>query len=201
VVGGHGVEALRLAAVDSAAEVIARAFHDDELTVHLYPHDGIRARLTPSMFGAVVRYHCLYGRVDHLPGFAAVAAWRPPDAEPEAPERLAAAGFDDLPRDVPVERLNAFFSAIEPWHRQAVPDPHWYLDLLGVEPTRQGSGLGSRLLEHGLERADASGHPTFLWTFSPRNVPFYLRHGFDLVVDRNEPDSGLQSWGFYRAAR
>jgi GNAT superfamily N-acetyltransferase len=197
---GHEVEVLQLDAVVEAAGVVARAFHDDELTVHLYPDAGERARLTPSMFAALVRYHCLYGRVDHLPGVAAVAVWRPPDAAVETPEMVAAAGFDDLPPEVPLERLSAFFSAIEPWHEQAAPEPHWYLDLLGVEPSRQGVGLGSRLLAHGLDRADASGRPTFLWTFSPRNVPFYVRHGFEVVVDRQEPASRLRCWGFYRAA-
>ena len=54
------------------------------------------------------------------------------------------------------------------------------------------------LLEHGLRRADATGHPCYLETFEERNVPFYLRHGFDLVVDEATPAPGLHIWGFYR---
>jgi ribosomal protein S18 acetylase RimI-like enzyme len=90
-----------------------------------------------------------------------------------------------------------------------------YLRLLGVEPSDQGRGFGAALLQHGL----------YLETFAERNVPFYLRHGFELVVDEVERHSGihtpsasasragpsfcrtstsssaLASWGFYRPAQ
>ena len=65
-------------------------------------------------------------------------------------------------------------------------------------PGAPGAGLGSVLLEHGLRRADATGHPCYLETFEERNVPFYLRHGFDLVVDEATSAPGLHIWGFYR---
>ena len=32
-----------------------------------------------------------------------------------------------------------------------------------------------------------------------RNVPLYLRYGFELVVDETEPSSGIRTWGFHRA--
>jgi len=150
------------------------------------------------MFEALVRYDCLFGRVDHLPGFAAVATWMRPGETVETPERLAAAGFDDLPADVPLDRLEAFFSSIAPFHEAAAPEPHWYLRLLGVDPGSQGGGLGSVLLTHGLRLADASGRPCYLETFEKRNAPFYLRHGFALVVDETEPATGIRVWGFQR---
>jgi hypothetical protein len=53
--------------------------------------------------------------------------------------------------------------------------------------------------EHGLRRADETRQPCYLETFAERNVPFYLRHGFELVVDETEPSSGIRTWGFYRA--
>ena len=184
--------------VGDAGATIARAFHDDALTAHLYPDERERARLAPLMFEALVRYDCLFGLVDHLPGFVAVASWMRPGETVETPERLTAAGFDDLPPEVPLERLDEFFSSISWAHETSTSGPHWYLRLLGVDPEHQGAGLGSVLLEHGLRRADATGHPCYLETFEERNVPFYLRHGFDLVVDEATPTPGLHIWGFYR---
>ena len=70
-----------------------------------------------------------------------------PGETAETAERLAAAGFDDLPAEVPLARLDAFFSTIGPAHERAAPEPHWYLRLLGVEPAHQGQGLGSILLD------------------------------------------------------
>jgi GNAT superfamily N-acetyltransferase len=192
------VHTLQLDAINSAAPVIARAFHDDTLSVYLYPDENERSRLAPLMFDALVRYDCLFGQVDYLEGFTAVATWVRPGDTAETPERLSAAGFDELPDDIPLERLDTFFAAIAPLHGRAVPRPHWYLRLLGVDRVQQGRGLGGALLQHGLRRADADGHPCYLETFSERNVPFYLRHGFDLVVDDVEPASGIRTWGFLR---
>ena len=158
-------------------------------------------RLAPVMFEALVRYDCLFGQVDHLPGFTAVATWMRPGETAETSERLTAAGFGDLPAEVPLARLDAFFSTIGPAHERAAPEPHWYLRLLGVDPAHQGQGVGSILLEHGLRRADETGQPCYLETFAGRNVPLYLRHGFELVVDETEPSSGIRTWGFYRGAQ
>ena len=182
--------------IGTAAAVIARAFFDDELTVHLYPDDRDRSLLAPLMFEALVRYDWLFGQVDRLPGFTAVATWLRPGETVETPERLTRAGFDGLPDGVPLERLEAFFSVVEPAFKGDAPEPHWHLRLLGVDPDHQGRGLGTALLEHGLRRADGTGHPCFLETFSERNVPFYLRNGFDLVADDVEPASGVRYWGF-----
>ena len=192
---------LREAEVSEAAGVIARAFFTDALTVHLYPDHHVRARLTPLMFEAFVRYDQRFGQVDRLPGFTGVASWLRPGATLATPERMAEAGFDDLPDDIPLAQLEAFFGVVEGALKGADPEPHWNLRLLGVDPVAQGSGHGATLLRHGLERADASGHPCFLETFEERNVPFYLRHGFALVVDDVEPVSGLRYWGFRRAPR
>lgn len=185
-------------AVDSAATVIARAFHDDALTVHLFPDEGERSRLAPLMFDALVRYDCLFGQVDCLDGFSAVATWVRPGDTAETPERLAAAGFDDLPDEMPLERLDSFFAAVAPLHEQVISELHWYLRLIGVDPAQQGRGLGSVLLDHGLQRARAERMPCYLETFAERNIPFYLRHGFELVVDEVEPTSGVHLWGFLR---
>ena len=48
-------------------------------------------------------------------------------------------------------------------------------------------------MKHGIDRAVASGHAIVLETFSPRAVPFYLRNGFEMIVDTVEPTSGLPS--------
>ena len=139
--------------------------------------------------------------MDRLDGFGAVATWLGPGHGAETPQRLSEAGFDQLPEQVgssPLDRLRAFYSVVEEAHRNALPEPHWYLRLLGVEPTQQGRGLGLTLLQHGLSRADENGHSCFLETFQERNVPFYLRHGFQLVIDTVEPTSGIRIWSFLR---
>ncbi len=188
------VLSLREEDVGRASGVIARAFHGDALTVHLYPVDETRTRLAPLMFEALVRYDHLFGQVDYLPGFTAVATWLQSGEMAETADRLAQAGFDDLPNDVPLEALDAFFGAIGPAIASVAPEPHWHLRLLGVDPGHQGGGLGAVLLHHGINRAASDGHPVVLETFSERAVAFYLRNGFHLLLDDVESVSGIRFW-------
>ena len=188
------VLSLRDEDVGQASGVIASAFHDDALTVYLYPVDETRKRLAPLMFEALVRYDQLFGQVDRLPGFTAVATWLRPGETAEAADRLAQAGFDALPDEVPLEALDSFFGAIGPAIASVAPQPHWHLRLLGVDPGHQGGGLGAVLLHHGINRAARSGHPVVLETFSERAVSFYLRNGFHLLLDDVEPVSGIRFW-------
>ena len=187
----------------AAGALLARAFFDDPLTAHLFPDESERARDAPEMFGVLARYDILFGRVDRVGDFDAVATWLMPGEIAESAEKLAQAGFDQLANKIgtaPLERLEAFYSVVEEAHMRAAPEPHWYLRLLGVDPGRQRQGLGGLLLAYGLARADESGRPCFLETFAERNVPFYLRHGFQLVLDEVEPNSGIRYWGLHRPA-
>jgi len=195
------VVALEAYEIERAAGVLASAFEADPLTVYLFPDGAERHHKAELMFTALARYDFLFGHVDRLDGFEAVATWLAPDHGAETPERLSEAGFTDLPEQVgnpPLERLAAFYAIVEEAHQHAVPEPHWYLRLLGVDPPAQGRGLGGTLLQEGLSRADRGGHPCFLETFQERNVPFYLRHGFQLVIDKIEPTSAIRYWGFLR---
>jgi ribosomal protein S18 acetylase RimI-like enzyme len=53
--------------------------------------------------------------------------------------------------------------------------------MIGVDPVRQGRGLGSALLKHGLGQCDAQGLPAYLESSNPKNVPLYERHGFEVM--------------------
>jgi GNAT superfamily N-acetyltransferase len=67
---------------------------------------------------------------------------------------------------------------MDEWHPK---EPHWYLPILAVEPLAQGKGLGSALMRHALEVADDAGVPAYLESSNPRNIPLYLRHGFEVL--------------------
>ena len=63
-------------------------------------------------------------------------------------------------------------------------EPHWYLGLLGTDPTMQGRGVGAALLEPTLARADGEGMPCYLETQKEENLSFYARHGFAVQIGR-----------------
>jgi len=61
--------------------------------------------------------------------------------------------------------------------------PHWYLYAMGVEPSRQGQGIGSALLRAMLERCDTHGHAAYLEASTESNARLYARNGFRTTRD------------------
>ena len=98
------------------------------------------------------------GLVFEAAGGAGVAVWVPPDLTGRWAEldRLARPAIYALADDGG-ERYERLWD----WVDQRVPaEPLWYLDQLGVDPARQGEGLGKALVQFGLVRAAGSGWST-----------------------------------------
>ncbi|MDN5796673.1 MAG: GNAT family N-acetyltransferase [Intrasporangium sp.] len=72
--------------------------------------------------------------------------------------------------------------------------PHAHLVFLGTDPTRQGEGLGTRLLQMTLPPLDRAGIPAYLEATTPRNRALYLRHGF-VDIDTIHLPGGGQNCG------
>ena len=64
-------------------------------------------------------------------------------------------------------------------------------------PDRQGTGLGTALIDDGHRRADELALPTYLETFSDWNVGFYQRRGYEVVGEFTIGD-GTRGWGMIR---
>jgi ribosomal protein S18 acetylase RimI-like enzyme len=82
--------------------------------------------------------------------------------------------------------------------KQYAPGPHWYLQMLGVDPQFQGRGLGSALLREGLKRADAASRPSYVETMLERNLAFYGHHGFDVMGSIAVGPGGPVGWAMRR---
>ena len=82
------------------------------------------------------------------------------------------------------EEINAFMSAAA---KPLISEKDWYLSIVGILPEHQGKGLGGNLIKPILKKADVAGVSTFLETFTPRNMPFYERLGYETVGSFSEP--------------
>jgi GNAT superfamily N-acetyltransferase len=69
-----------------------------------------------------------------------------------------------------------------------------YLSGIGVDPTVQGKGYGSVLMESLVSRARAAGERFALVTDRPINVPFYEKFGFQVVSPGNPASASVQFW-------
>jgi ribosomal protein S18 acetylase RimI-like enzyme len=86
-------------------------------------------------------------------------------------------------------------------HKKRVPEPHWYLMVVGVDPELQNRGVGSALVKEGLARADQSGHPCYLETSEKRNLAFYERLGFVVLEEAKLGAGGPLAWAMRRERR
>jgi predicted N-acetyltransferase YhbS len=75
--------------------------------------------------------------------------------------------------------------------------PHWYLQLLMVDPSFQRQGIGGLLQTPTLERCDAEAIPSWLETQKPDNLVYYGRFGFTVVAEHKVPD-GPSIWSMVR---
>jgi ribosomal protein S18 acetylase RimI-like enzyme len=196
---------IRVDQIETAAGILARAFHLDPPIVYTLPDVAERARVLPSFMKTFVTYAALFGdplTTGEKP--EAIALWLPLDDLSDTPERDHQAGVDQIPTILGAEafaRLMRIARVSERFHQHSAPGKHLYLQFLGVEPSRQGHGLGSALIRKMTERADAEGLRCYLDTFQPRNVPLYKKHGFKITIEEVEPYSGVRGWGFLREPR
>jgi ribosomal protein S18 acetylase RimI-like enzyme len=199
-------ELLRLALKErnAGAAVLGRAFAEYEL-LRYYFHDETQRRAVADTFVFIALSVCLkYGEVyatsEKMEG---VAAWLPPGRSPF--------GARQIIRSVPLStlvrfarqgasRLRSYGAYVDKLHRKLVPYPHWYLQIIGVDPAHQGQGFSSRLLRPVLERIDRERMPCFLETNTVKNVTIYRRFGFEVISEDKLPGTEVTSFAMLRKA-
>ena len=187
---------------EEAGEVLGRAFHDDPYWSWVLPGESKRAQVLPWFMEVWVRCCHKYGQVHTTAdSVAGVAAWMPPGKFPVSLVTVMLTGMVLVPLKfgpAAFGRLMSSTNYVERLHMRDVPLRHWYLATLGVDPSRQGQGVGSALIQPVLSRADADGLPCYLDTEKERNLPFYRTHGFEVVVEDDLPRGGPHFWTMKR---
>jgi ribosomal protein S18 acetylase RimI-like enzyme len=69
------------------------------------------------------------------------------------------------------------------WARQDPSNQHWHLGPVGVLPSHQGKGIGTKLLSLFCKEVDACLAPAYLETDTDKNVRFYERFGFQVIAE------------------
>ena len=177
------MELVRSDQVEVAANTLAEAFFDDPLMHIVAPNEKKRTIVAPWFFAKSIAYGLRWGEVSCNDDASAVAIWFPPGNTDITLGRMLRAGMGALPLKAGINGFVRFMralSAVEKFHK-AVKGHHWYLMAVGTSPTRQGTGLGSSLLQLGTSKADAAGIPCYLETATESNVAFYSKRGFEVT--------------------
>lgn len=180
-----------------ATDLLVDAFDGHPPGRQLFREPNAAAKLRYFM-ERTCKYALLFGECHATSDGTGVALWLLPNATQMTPGRMFRAGMLSAPfylglRDF--KAFGAFAKHTDKIHREALPEPHYYLFALGVKPEAQGRGVGTRLITEMLERASREATPIYLETQSRDNVDLYRRLGFEVVSDAPIPGLELRNWG------
>jgi GNAT superfamily N-acetyltransferase len=165
------------------AVTLAEAFDDDPPMRFLFPDDARRRVALVPFFRVCLEAGLRRGHTYATGGLEGATIWAPPDVgNLNRAEGGSLAAIVEEHEGAPgLARLGAFAEATEAHHPAG--KAHFYLFIAGVAPAHQGRGLGGAALAPVLATCDRDGLPAYLESSNLRNVPFYERHGFEVVSE------------------
>ena len=182
---------------------MARAFYDDPVMIWLLPDEKPRTGQLYRLFATMTRHHHLARGGVELgcdgPGIGAAALWDPPNEWEET--RWAQLAMTPTFIRVFGARSMRGRAVQELMKREHPEEPHWYLGVIGSDPSVRGKGFGQALMRSRLDRVDAEHAPAYLESTKPENVPYYQRFGFEVTGEIVLPDEGPTMWPMWRQPR
>jgi len=176
--------------IDTMKRVLARAYDKEPVLNWLVIQDAKRTQRRERFFeiqlgGFDSIQHDHVFTTEQLNG---IAIWYPP--EPQdcwnapplkvlslMPKLISVHGLRKMPS------IDSGIRMIVKHHLKNMKDPHYYLEVMGVEPTHQREGIGTHLLQHGLRMCNEKGVPAYLETATEENVRLYQKNGFKVIED------------------
>lgn len=180
-----------------AADLLARAFWDDPVMVHLLPHASSRHRRLVHVYRFALADGRRRGLVHTTSDRAAVAVWHAPGERRVGPRDVIRAAPMGL-RAFGPRRLPTAMATFDTTERHHPRQHHWYLALIASDPIHRGTGAAAALLGPVLARADEEGVPAYLESSKQANVAYYERFGFEVTERIDLPGGGPPMWLMWR---
>ncbi|KQW06613.1 GCN5 family acetyltransferase [Leifsonia sp. Root4] len=167
----HQIRRARASDLDAAARLLAAAFDSYPWTRWALPEDGYADRLVKIQL--LYLSHALdHGIVLVDAQLSAVAAFLPADT-PQPSDQM-----QQRVAELHGDRLSMLAELSLP----PAPAGAWTLETVGVDPARQGTGLGTAVTTAGLGMMDGRAATVALETSDERNVRLYRRLGFAVAA-------------------
>ncbi len=183
------------------AELFAEVFDDDAPSRFVLPDPVRRAKTLGRSYAAAARDTLAHGHAQvavaggHIVGGA---LWLPPGAYPLGAVRNLRAAFAFRGAFRTPSLLRASREIVEAVDRVHPRAPHWYLLALGMKADARRRGIGSRLIETGLDAADRARLGCHLETAREENLVWYRRKGFELTNTLDPIAGGPRYWTMWR---
>lgn len=183
---------------------MVRAFWDFPETVHLLPSERNRKHALPRFLGSDMRdCHTHNGlRVAERDNQVVGAiGFLPPGAYPPGPKRALRQIVDlapALPWGVAAAREGLRGSVENAKAHRVHAEPHYFIQVLGIDPAYQRHGIGTELITPVLQEADAMGVGCFLFTATEANAAWYHSLGFETERRYNPTPTWPDVWAMWR---
>lgn len=167
---------------EALAPMLARAFHDDPMFRWIVPSDAGRPGALTTFFGGLARHVFLpMGACVRLDDHGGAALWLAPGvSSTRFVSSILVAPSIVLGLGTGLVKALPLFLEMERAHPHV---PHYYLGVLGVDPSHQGKGLSKPLMQPTIEKARAEGVPAYLETAKESNLAYYRRFGFEVTKE------------------
>jgi GNAT superfamily N-acetyltransferase len=195
------VTTVRLATLNDlplVAHVQMRAFEDDPLITWMLPPDDFDRRAT-LLFDCMIRASMIHESIYTTDDGVCTAVWAPPGHWAFSEEQFAM--MAEPFAEAAGERVDRALGVLIELAEVHPSEPHWYLEGLGTHPDWQRRGMASAVLAPVLDLCDADGLPAYLETQKESNVPFYRRHGFEVIGTKQLSDGAPNMWLMWREVR
>jgi ribosomal protein S18 acetylase RimI-like enzyme len=168
--------------MEAVCAVIGHAFADNPNSLAISGGDSAKAERVMrgsarvAKFGRTCSHGIVAERGDEIVGALNAARW--PRCQLSTREKVKSApGLvrlmgTDLPRAMKLTGV---------WTKHDPKEPHWHIGPIGVDPARQGKGVGKALLGSFLATVDEDGSMAYLETDVDRNVSLYEQFGFRVI--------------------
>jgi GNAT superfamily N-acetyltransferase len=168
--------------LDSLGDVLANAFFDYPEMLFYFPEPKTHLRDTRWLFRNLLRVVLDIGAVYSDPQCHSCMVILPPGITTATHLQFVLADYWQyfsrygLPTTFKIIRYN---NLVDTFHDTIMAErEHYYLWMLAVYPSLQGTGLGKYLLQPLCDSADALGVPIYLETHLSTNVAYYEHFAF-----------------------
>ncbi len=196
---------LKRSEISLAAELATRAFDDYEYFTNWFPDKQERNRVQYSII--YHEYKANFSRAHHLAAkvdgkIVATAQLNAPDYKRAPDLSYVLHGWLNIYKAGDRKRIDDWLAmdtaAGKPCHEYQKTGPDiWYASSLTVDPSAQGTGVGSKFIEFWeYYIRERGGRQLVFFTNSKKNLDYYVKRGFEVFDERTFDYNGnrMGSW-------
>lgn len=130
-----------------------------------------------------------------------VLGWARWVRRPAAPSKRAILSESDYPSSGdPALAVRLFQANADATYKHAAGESYWFLSTIATAKEAQRRGVGSALMQFGVDKADEEGWMAYL-NSSPEGKGLYEKFGFQVVDESKIPELNIVQYHMKRAAK